>query len=291
MLAQILRATIILIVLESPGLFCQASKAPDSAFISSVDTALQKLTQMHQEVRGIHPYLAHLHPIAVVKGDSLFIFDGDSLDQEYRFQKKEPVPFPMDKGIRASFPLASYGGKPTCVVSREVFDSLKGYARIFHEFIHCTQYLTCENRLKQKLQIAQAADRTKNYSWEINHLFPYEDAGFVKDYSMELRALADHDSATVLQFRQDLKQQLPHIDYEYMVWVEWKEGFARFIENEIRSRYGIGANYSGEGQPYNRVTFYYGGEKFIRFLVQNGRDRLIDVECLFQQMLKFGGPE
>jgi len=184
---------------------------------------------MHQEIRDIHPYLMHLHPIAVVEGDALFIFDIDSLQQEYRFQRKERIPFPMAKGIRASFPLASYGGKPTCVVSREVFDSMKGYATIFHEFIHCTQYLTCENRLKQKLQITQAADRTKNYSWEINHPFPYQDSAFVKDYSSHLQALANHDSGTVLQMRRDLKQRLPQIDYEYMVWVEWKEGFARFV--------------------------------------------------------------
>ena len=60
--------------------------------------------------------------------------------------------------------------------------------------------------------------------------------------------------------RRRLKQRLPQIEYEYMVWVEWKEGFVRFIENEIRSRIGIDANHSGKEQPYNRVTFYFGAK-------------------------------
>jgi hypothetical protein len=76
-----------------------------------------------------------------------------------------------------------------------------------------------------------------------------------------------------------------------MVWVEWKEGFARFIENEIRSRYGIEANHSGEEPPYNRVTFYYGGEMFIRFLNRDDRERLRDVEELFKRMFTFVGAE
>lgn len=288
---HILRATIFLILLESPGLFGEPGKLSDSDIISKVDKALQKLTQMHQEIRDIHPSLLLLHPIAVVEADSLFIFDVDSSHQRYTFREKEPVPFPMEKGIRASFPLASYGGKPTCVVSREVFDSLKGYATIFHEFIHCTQYLTCENRLKQELQIAQEAARAKNYSWEINYSFPYQDAEFVKAYSRLLLELADHDTGTVLHMRRDLKQRLRQIDYEYMVWVEWKEGFARFIENEIRSRIGIEANRSGNEQPYNRVTFYYGGEEFIRFLMHHDREQFLDIEALFKRMVGFADTE
>ncbi len=231
MLIRIVQAAVITIVLAAPGLWCQSVITPDSAVIATVESSLQKLTQMHEEIRDIHSFLSRLHPIAVVEGGSLFIFDADSLGQVYKFQKKEPVPFPMDKGIRASFPLASFGGRPTCVVSREVFDSTKGYATIFHEFIHCTQYLTCENQLKQGLQITQAAASAKNYSWEINHPFPYGDAGFVREYTNQLRALAEHDSGTAVQIRRDLKRRLPQIDYEYMVWVEWKEGLARFIEN------------------------------------------------------------
>lgn len=291
MRAHILKATVLTIILESPGLFCQPGALPDSTILSKVDTALKKLTRMHKEIRDMHPFLMDLHPIAVVEGGALFIFDVDSSRREYVFQRKEPVPFPMEKGIRASFPLASYGGKPTCVVSREVFDSTKGYATIFHEFVHCAQFLTCENKLKQGLQITQAALLAKDYSWEINHPFPYLDAEFVKSYSGELQALAHHDSGSVLRVRRELKRRLARIDYEYMVWVEWKEGFARFMENEIRLKYGIEANQAGKDPPFNRVAFYYGGEKLIRSLIQGHRERFLDVEELFKRMLDVAAVE
>ncbi len=31
--------------------------------------------------------------------------------------------------------------------------------------------------------------------------------------------------------RRKLRKTLDRIDFEYMVWVEWKEGFVRYIEN------------------------------------------------------------
>jgi hypothetical protein len=37
-----------------------------------------------------------------------------------------------------------------CVVTGEVFDSLEGIVTIFHEFVHCQQFETCERELKQR---------------------------------------------------------------------------------------------------------------------------------------------
>lgn len=274
----------LLLVVDPPGVSGQGAMLSDPEIIARIDTALRQLTQIQNEVREIHPYLQEAHPIAIVEGDSLFIFDADPVYHEYTFRRRVPVPFPMVKGIRASFPLASYGGKPTCVVSREVFDSMKGYATILHEFVHCSQYMTCENRLKQALEITRASALSHNYSWEINHPFPYQDPEFVSGYAAYLGALATHDTGTVLPARRWLKQHLPLIDYEYMVWVEWKEGFARFIENEVRSHFGLEANRAGKDQPYDRVAFYFGGEEFIRFLTGTGHRAAIDVEELFRRM-------
>jgi hypothetical protein len=276
-------------IMVSPAMFCQTEHIRDGLFIAKVDSALQKLTRIQPEIRDIHPFLSRLYPIAVVEDDTLFIFDVDSSCQEYRFQRREAAPFPMQRGIRASFPLASYGGKPTCFVSVEVFDSMKGYATIFHEFVHCTQYLTCENRLKQALQITQSAVLARNYAWEINHPFPYQDTSFVAAYTDELQALAHHDRASLVRLRRGLKEKLAAIDFEYMVWVEWKEGFARYIENEIRTRWGIDANHAGEDLPYTRVAFYVGGEMFIRFLAGEAAEGLEDVELLFRRMVGFPG--
>jgi hypothetical protein len=51
-----------------------------------------------------------------------------------------------------------------------------------------------------------------------------------------------------------------------MCWQEWKEGFARKIENDIRQRFKLELNNSGRFAPFDRIVFYYGGEQFIRYL-------------------------
>jgi hypothetical protein len=291
MLSRIAIAASATLLLVAPQTMCQTAPSADSALIAAVETSLMKLVQMHREIRGTHSLLNDLHPIAVVEGESWYIFDTDSLHQEYRLQRKEPVPFPLGKGIRASFPLGSYGGKPGCVVSQEVFDTMKGYVTVFHEFVHCSQYLTCENRLKAGLAIAIAAAKVQDYSWEINHPFPYGDSGFVAEYSRQLSALADHDSAAVRLIRRSLTRRLCEVDREYMVWVEWKEGLARFVENRIRSRYGIEPNTAGNERPYSRVTFYSGGEQFIALLTRDDQALLLDPERLFRRMSEYAGAE
>lgn len=285
---SIIATMFFLLAFSSRGI-SQSGTLSDERVIANVDSALGRLVHMQKEIKEIHPFLARMHPVAVVEGASLFIFDIDSTGTSYRFRRKEPVPFPMERGIRASFPLFSYGNRPTCIVSREVFDSLKGYATIFHEFIHCTQALTCENGLKQELHIAQAAAAARDYSWEINHRFPYNDTIFVEAYSRFLRALGNRDALALLQSCRDLKHRLAQDDYEYMVWVEWKEGFARYIENKIRLRYSLEPNLAGREQPYGRVTFYYGGEKLMLYFSAQRGGIFPDVTELFGEM--FALPE
>jgi hypothetical protein len=239
---------------------------------------------MQQEITDIHPYLEFLPPIAIVDKDELYIFDVDSSRARYSFQKKDTVPFPMQKGIRASFPLSTYGGKPSCVVSPEVFDERKDYPTIFHEFIHCAQFRSVEPELKQHLEVAQEAARKNNVSWEITYPFPYQDSIFVKQYSALLKALERGDGKGIDTTLRALKQHLGRTDYEYMVWEEWKEGFARFIENKIRARIGVPTNQEGSGPPFDRVTFYHGGELLIRFLTWHDKDLLGNTKGLFEKM-------
>ncbi len=263
----------------------QAASPPDSSLILQVDTALAKLVQMQDEIKDIHPYLKVFQPIAVVQNNDLYLFTFESSAGSYKFQKEDPVPFPMAKGIRASFPLSTNGGKPTCVVSPEVFDEPQGYATIFHEFIHCAQFQTVELKLKQELEIAQQAARANEYSWEITHAFPYQDSTFVKSYTSFLEALKKGNGKGIEESLHVLKQYLSKTDYEYMVWEEWKEGFARFIENKIRARLGIQPNRGGSERPYDRVTFYYGGEQYINFLVWHDEELYTDTKALFERMM------
>ena len=69
-----------------------------------------------------------------------------------------------------------------------------------------------------------------------------------------------------------------------MIWQEWKEGFARLIENKIRIYLKLVKNNSGYKQPYSRVTFYYGGAKFINYLSKENPGLYLDIEMLFHHM-------
>jgi len=252
--------------------------------LATLDSALGRLTQMHEMIKQMHPLLADLHPVAIVEGDSLMIFDTGTDGTSYHFQLKAPVPFPMQKGIRASFPLSSYGNRPTCVVSPEVFETAGGYATIFHEFVHCAQALSCENSLKEKLHVARAALAAKEYSWEINRKFPYSDSAFVEAYSRFLSSLRDSTPGDVQSACRDLKKNLAPDDYEYLVWVEWKEGLARYFENRIRRSCGLEPNLAGRDRPYDRVSFYYGGESLISYIAAHNPDALRSPEKLFGVM-------
>ena len=83
-----------------------SGEVPDQTIISEVDTALHQLITMQKDIKDLHPFLNQFHPIAIVENDHLYIFDFDPLSKKYQYQKKEPVPFPMPEGIRASFPLS-----------------------------------------------------------------------------------------------------------------------------------------------------------------------------------------
>ena len=114
---------------------------------------------------------------------------------------------------------------------------------------------------------------------------------FVRAYTGFLQALAAHDISSARTSMRELKRRLSQDDYEYMAWEEWKEGFARYIENKIRAAFDLKENQGGNEQPFNRVTFYYGGEALIRSLVHGNQDRPPDVERLLDQMFAFAGPE
>jgi hypothetical protein len=192
----------------------------------------------------------------------------------------------LPEGVRAAFPLDFYDNKMACVVTGEVFDDLSGYVMIFHEFVHCAQTDCCENKLKSGLSVARQAREAGDYMWELNYPFPYEDSDFSEIYAIFLEAAAEGNVDTVLRCRTFLKETLNTPDYEYMVWQEWKEGFARLIENRIRKMLELEENHGGIDQPFDRVTFYEGGARYISTLVDKNKDLEKDIEALFHTMLR-----
>ena len=247
---------------------------------------LQKVFEVQQKIIDIHPFLEKVYPIAVVEDDQFFIYDTEPSGKQYIFIKQAAIPMPMPQGARAAFPLESYDNQIACVVTGDVFNTLEGYVTIFHEFIHCYQFENCEQKLKQTLGVASKAQAAQDHMWELNHPFPYTEIQFVKVYEAFLEKTGGYYLVEVLEERKQLKNILSTNDYEYMVWQEWKEGFARFIENRICSRLSLRENHGGKEQPYNRVVFYEGGANFIKLLGMQEPKLTIDIKSLFDRMLQ-----
>ncbi len=248
------------------------------------------LIPIHQQVCGINPALRRLYPVVIAEGDTLLVHDCDDAQQSYHFAKSSPAPMPIPTGVRAAFQLEDYGGRIVCVVTPEVFDSKEGYVTILHEFVHCYQYETCEQQLKMTLDVARQAQEQNNYMWEIQHPFPYQANAFIRSYGAFLHALSFgagmDDEHPVQNARQELRTYLGRHDFEYMVWQEWKEGFARWVENRLQEKLGLCVNNGGMDLPFSRVTFYAGGAAFIEFLDRRTPGLVNDLALLFSIMMK-----
>ncbi len=106
----------------------------------------------------------------------------------------------IPEGVRAAFPLEGLDNRIACVVTGEVFDSLDGFVTIFHEFIHCQQFETCEAKLKEKLGIARRAQAVQDFMWELDHPFPYQSPEFSSLYQsfLDQSSLKDLDEVLSL---------------------------------------------------------------------------------------------
>ena len=242
---------------------------------------LQKIFEIQHKILDIHPLLNKVFPITIVEDDNFLIYDVSSETGKYTFIKKEKAPMPLPNKLRAAFPLESYNNRIACVTTGDVFEEEDAYVTIFHEFVHCHQYETVELKLKMQLNVFQKAESENNFQWEINYPFSYLNLEFIDLYQ---KFLKEKKLEKIRIIRKKLKSMLKVEDYEYMVWQEWKEGFARFIENKIRIRLGLPENKKGGIQPFNRVTFYIGGSHFIEVLEQQKPDFIIDIEGLFNRV-------
>ena len=249
-----------------------------------IDTTLSQLQQiftLQQQIQDIHPFLKKLYPVAIVKDEQFLVYDVAEASSEYHFAGAFPTPMPIPQGVRAAFHIEDYSNRVACVVTDDVFEEEGGYITIFHEFLHCQQWNTCEMRIKENLKIAQQEWAKGNQMWEINHPFPYEDEDFLRLYQAFFQT---NTLAEAMSIRTELHRLLPQMDYEYMVWQEWKEGFARRTENLMRARLGIRLNQGKNLPPYDRVTFYAGGEHFIDLIAAEEPTLVEDIEALFGRM-------
>lgn len=251
-------------------------------FIKRQISSLSKIHELHNQIKNIDRSLERLYPVTIVDDDTFFVFDLDVTDKKYEFKLEYPTPMPVPKGVLAAFPLDFYNMKSSAVVSEEAFESLEGYVFIFHEFVHCFQAENCENELRATLEIERKSREEKNYMWEITYPFPYDDSVFIKK-TMELDDYFRERDYT--SYYREIKEHLNKTDFEYMMWQQWKEGFARYIENLIRDKLDIRRNNTNKLQPpFDRVCFYEIGSRYIESIFAMNSDLKGSIKDLYYKM-------
>ena len=277
-----MKSILIAMLLFTGMYFAQTQQ--NSQFLSDIDSSLIKLVKMQKEVSFIHPALMDFYPIAIIQNDSLYIFDYNKNELKYKFIKQVPVPFPMSEDMQALFPLSVYDNISTCMVGKKIFNSISGYTIIMHEFVHCWQAANVEMKIKSKLKIAQIAMANQDYMWELAHPFPYNDSLFVIHCQNFITELNNKNFKEARAQRKVLKEYLSDVDYEYMVWEEWKEGVARYVENKIKNYFLLASNNYGKDKPYDRILFYYGGELWGGALIEKDKTLLNNPLRLYEIM-------
>ncbi|MDO9578182.1 MAG: hypothetical protein Q7J16_09880 [Candidatus Cloacimonadales bacterium] len=266
---------------------CQIKGENDQ--IKHWEKQLTAISQLQKTAQTVHPLFCKLYPIALVEKNSVYIFTADNEQTGYRFSKKAESKIAYSKGIRAAFPLEENDWQTTCVVSPEAFNNLKDRILIFHEFVHCYQAETCEQALKTNLQIYREEMAQQHYMWEIDYPFPYET--IADQYHEYLTSLENGKIELAASQRQELRSRLSLTQEEYLVWQEWKEGSARYLENKLNLACGLERNDFGLKQDFSRITFYAGGERLISLLTQQNSELLNDFAALYQAIDEFGKRE
>ena len=69
-----------------------------------------------------------------------------------------------------------------------------------------------------------------------------------------------------------------------MIWQEWKEGYARYVENLIRKSLEMQMNSNALRLPFYRVHFYEIGSKYIKILIEKEKGWDNNIVELFYRM-------
>jgi len=248
-----------------------------AASFDAITAAVEGITAAQHAAEPVHPLFRTRYPVAVAIEGQLLIFEHNEKAQSYKFVTTTAAPIPLPANVAAAFSLEAYGGRIACVVGTEGLGSRGWYVKVLHEFVHCYQFETCEPELKRPLTINRADDPM----WEIAYPFPYNQLSFVQSFKEYVGALSErNDNAPA--YRQRVLAVLAHPDREYMIWQEWKEGYARLVENRLRRLWNLAENHAGAAPPFSRVSFYESGSLYIAY--QNGGDLPRDLVALFESL-------
>jgi hypothetical protein len=279
---------VVLVAVLLLGGCASASKKSDgmdtvekAKFIERQLASLEQICALHKEIKDIDRSLEKLGPVAVIENGVYFLFDVDESGENYEFKMEYPYDGGDAKGIRAAYDLSFYGYRMAAVISEEAFETADGQAQIFHEFVHCFQFSEGEGSwdLKMTLAAAREAWEKRDYMWDLNHPFPYADENFINKTG-EL-----DNGYDIGKYHSEMKAELSEKDFEYMMWQEWNEGYARYIENLVRERFGLQKIRNSLTPPLERVVFYEIGSRYIETLIKNDSGLKGDIKALFQKMV------
>jgi len=248
--------------------------------IKEIETALSPVLKKKQEACSIHSFFNYNYPIGIGISDKLHIFREHS--GAYQYETTITLPMQIPEGTKAAFPVDKLG-ECCCIVTPGCLEKSDCFATILHEFVHCYQSRTCEEKLKAKLEIHQRAIVAQDHMWEIYHPFPYENL----DYLKFLKNITGYDFDQIMVAMSTLSEKLESFDYEYMIWQIWKEGFARYIENQILRMNTMEENNNGnDPESPDRISLYFIGDKFWTQLKLRNPTLFDDIEEVFTLMKK-----
>jgi len=247
---------------------------------------ISKIFDIYNKISKLDVSVSQLYPITVFENGMFLVYDLDNLQRNYFLAAEQVSEIHVPEGVRACFPLDFYGGKISAVVSPDAFNDIYGYIAIFHEFVHCYQFENYEMELKDGLEIAHRAQEKKDFMWELTHSFPYNDKKFIDETEKLARYFEIGFIDGIKEYYLKMKRYLKKCDYEYMIWQQWKEGFARYIENKIRSVLKVPKNTNKIVQPFKRVTFYEIGSKYIDVIFDTKPEVKGNLKKLFRIMFE-----
>jgi len=239
---------------------------------------INQIFPVFEKINKLDKSLEQLYPIAIVEDNEFFVFDLNLSGKQYEFKINFPSQMNLPDEVLAAFPLEGYEGKMAAVVTHKAFDNTEGIVFIFHEFVHCYQYNNFEANIKKSLIIAQEAEKKQDYIWELNYPFPYNNEEFIR------KTLELNNGYDIKKYHIEMKSLLNEKEFEYMIWQEWKEGFARYMENMIREKIGIKRNSNILEPPFDRVCFYEIGSKYIDTLLKENIGLKNDLGKLFYEI-------
>lgn len=249
----------------------------------SIEKQLAAVSQMQNIANSIHPAWSQLYPICIVDSNQYTVYRQNK-EGKWKETKKGTLQMTVPKGVQAAFPLHFLNNEIACVVGKESFITQKDLVVIFHEFVHCYQFNTCESKIKSGMAIARKAAEENNAMWELNYAFPYNNEIVSKDYLAMIDAAERKDVKATIDLREEIKEQLTPEQWEYLVWQEFKEGSARWLQNELNQKLGLEQVHSARKQPIDRVLFYEGGEKVIRLLVSDDPSLRDDFPAIWESL-------